>query len=84
MLRRAPPRWRWHSGQLAPGGTLIAPVGTRARQELVRITRDAHGQISREELGAVAFDSAGRGSGVHTNPCAEAFWPMKRLPLLRQ
>ena len=40
--------------QLAPGGTLVAPVGPPGDQRLVRIVRDADG-LRRETLDAVAF-----------------------------
>jgi protein-L-isoaspartate(D-aspartate) O-methyltransferase len=40
--------------QLAPGGTLVAPVGPPGDQRLVRIVRDEEG-LRRETLDAVAF-----------------------------
>ena len=42
--------------QLAPGARLIAPVGPAyGHQELVRLEKDAHGQVRAEALLAVAF-----------------------------
>lgn len=41
--------------QLAPGGTLVAPVGGANAQALVRMRRDASGKIEREELAQVVF-----------------------------
>jgi len=41
--------------QLAPGGTLVAPVGAANAQQLVVLRKDAAGAISRHELGAVVF-----------------------------
>lgn len=41
--------------QLAPGGTLIAPVGSAASQELLRLSKDADGQVVREVLAPVVF-----------------------------
>jgi protein-L-isoaspartate(D-aspartate) O-methyltransferase len=41
--------------QLAPGGTLIAPVGGAAQQRLLRVRKDADGQTHRDDLGAVVF-----------------------------
>jgi len=47
--------------QLAPEGRLVAPVGPRGRQRLVRIRRDANGKWVREVLGACRFvDLVGR------------------------
>lgn len=40
--------------QLAPGGRLVAPVGTR-RQELLLVTRGRDGALAEERLGRVAF-----------------------------
>lgn len=47
--------------QLAPDGRLVAPVGPRGDQRLVRIRRDASGRFVREVLGACRFvDLVGR------------------------
>src|SRR5690606_16386512 len=43
------------SAQLAPGGTLVAPVGGAGGQSLLRLRRDPGGQLSREDLGPVIF-----------------------------
>ncbi|HEY9067253.1 MAG TPA: protein-L-isoaspartate(D-aspartate) O-methyltransferase [Burkholderiaceae bacterium] len=42
-------------GQLAIGGRLVVPVGTRERQRLVKVTRTAAQAFDREEMEAVAF-----------------------------
>lgn len=41
--------------QLAPGGTLVAPVGGSGSQSLVKLRKDADGAIKRDELAAVVF-----------------------------
>jgi len=41
-------------GQLAEGGRLVAPVGSRNLQELVRLTRKGH-DITHESFGGVVF-----------------------------
>ena len=41
--------------QLAPGGTLVAPVGAASAQQLVMLRKDATGAIERRELGPVVF-----------------------------
>lgn len=41
--------------QLAPGGRLVIPVGTRGSQSLLRLVRSASGELAREDLGEVAF-----------------------------
>jgi protein-L-isoaspartate(D-aspartate) O-methyltransferase len=42
--------------QLAPGGRLVMPVGSRAwSQQLVKLTKLADGQMERESLGEVRF-----------------------------
>jgi len=41
--------------QLAPGGTLVAPVGAATGQSLLRLRKDAAGRVSREDLGPVVF-----------------------------
>jgi len=43
------------SGQLAPGGLLIAPVGIDGRQSLLQLERRADGTLERSALAAVAF-----------------------------
>jgi protein-L-isoaspartate(D-aspartate) O-methyltransferase len=41
--------------QLAPGGTLIAPVGGPSGQRLLRVRKDADGNAAQDDLGAVVF-----------------------------
>ncbi len=41
--------------QLAPGGRLVGPFGSRDTQQLVRITRGEQGALKREELGVCLF-----------------------------
>ncbi len=41
--------------QLAPGGTLVAPVGASGGQTLVALRKAADGSVSREELAPVVF-----------------------------
>lgn len=41
--------------QLSPGGRLVIPVGDRATQRLVRVTREADGDYREEDLGEVRF-----------------------------
>ena len=41
--------------QLKPGGIAVAPVGPRGVQQLLRITKDADGQVHTESIGGVAF-----------------------------
>lgn len=41
--------------QLAPGGTLVAPVGGSGAQSLVMLRKDADGVIERSELASVVF-----------------------------
>ena len=43
------------SMQLAPGGTLVAPVGGSGAQSLLRLRKDADGAIQQDNLGAVVF-----------------------------
>ena len=43
------------AAQLAPGGTLVAPVGGGTAQSLLRLRKDADGHVDREDLGAVTF-----------------------------
>ncbi|WP_058834206.1 protein-L-isoaspartate(D-aspartate) O-methyltransferase [Luteimonas abyssi] len=43
------------SAQLAPGGSLVAPVGGSGGQTLVRLRRDADGRIERTDLAPVSF-----------------------------
>lgn len=41
--------------QLAPGGSLVAPVGSAGAQELVQVTRDAQDQLQQVTLAPVMF-----------------------------
>ena len=41
--------------QLAPGGTLVAPVGGAGGQSLLRLRKDADGRIEQQDLGPVVF-----------------------------
>ena len=41
--------------QLANGGTLVAPVGPSGGQTLLRLRKDAAGNVSRDDLGPVVF-----------------------------
>ena len=43
------------TAQLAPGGTLVAPVGAGSGQSLLRLRKDADGAVSQDNLGAVVF-----------------------------
>ena len=43
------------AGQLAPGGVLVAPVGAAGAQSLLRLRKDAAGQITQDVLANVAF-----------------------------
>ncbi len=43
------------TAQLAPGGTLVAPVGGAAGQNLLRLRKDADGNIEQTDLGPVIF-----------------------------
>ena len=43
------------TAQLAPGGTLVAPVGGSGGQVLQRLRKDADGAIARSDLGQVIF-----------------------------
>jgi protein-L-isoaspartate(D-aspartate) O-methyltransferase len=43
------------TAQLAPGGTLVAPVGPASAQSLLRLRKDAAGNITRDDLGPVVF-----------------------------
>lgn len=43
------------TGQLAPGGTLVAPVGGSGGQSLVKLRKAADGTIERADLAAVVF-----------------------------
>ena len=43
------------TGQLAPGGCLLAPVGAAASQSLLRLRKDADGHVSQETLAPVVF-----------------------------
>jgi protein-L-isoaspartate(D-aspartate) O-methyltransferase len=41
--------------QLRPGGKIIAPVGERMNQTLVRWTKKSDGSIDKDSISAVAF-----------------------------
>ena len=43
------------SEQLAPGGTLVAPVGGASGQSLLRLRKDENGNIEQTDLGPVIF-----------------------------
>ena len=43
------------SEQLAPGGTLVAPVGGTSGQSLLRLRKHADGNIEQSDLGPVIF-----------------------------
>ncbi len=43
------------TAQLAPGGTLVAPVGGAEAQALLRLRKDATGAIVQDDLGPVVF-----------------------------
>ena len=43
------------SAQLAPGGTLVAPVCGANGQSLLRLRKDADGRIEQQDLGPVVF-----------------------------
>ena len=43
------------TAQLAPGGTLVAPVGAGGGQSLLRLRKDAEGRITQDTLASVAF-----------------------------
>jgi protein-L-isoaspartate(D-aspartate) O-methyltransferase len=43
------------TAQLAPGGTLVAPVGGGTGQSLLRLRKDADGVVVQDSLGAVVF-----------------------------
>ena len=43
------------TAQLAPGGTLVAPVGGASGQSLLRLRKDADGNIEQHDLGPVIF-----------------------------
>ena len=43
------------TAQLAPGGTLVAPVGGAQAQSLLRLRRSADGSIEQADLGPVVF-----------------------------
>ncbi|MCF7221158.1 protein-L-isoaspartate(D-aspartate) O-methyltransferase [Marilutibacter chinensis] len=43
------------SAQLAPGGTLVAPVGAAASQSLVMLRKQADGTLSQQALAPVVF-----------------------------
>ena len=43
------------TAQLAPGGTLVAPVGGAGGQNLLRLRKDAEGNIEQTDLGPVIF-----------------------------
>jgi len=41
--------------QLKPGGIMVIPVGEEGRQKMLRITKDATGYVTEEEMGDFAF-----------------------------
>ena len=43
------------TAQLAPGGTLVAPVGGAENQSLLRLRKDAAGNVAQDNLGPVVF-----------------------------
>lgn len=43
------------TAQLAPGGCLIAPVGAASSQSLLKLCKDADGQVSQQVLAPVVF-----------------------------
>ncbi len=43
------------TAQLAPGGVLVAPVGSASGQSLLRLHKGADGRISQETIGSVVF-----------------------------
>jgi len=43
------------SAQLAPGGTLVAPVGGSSSQSLLKLRKDAEGAIEESNLAPVVF-----------------------------
>ena len=43
------------SAQLAPGGTLVAPVGGAQAQSLLCLRRTASGELEQADLGSVVF-----------------------------
>ena len=43
------------TGQLAPGGVLVAPVGAANGQQLLMLRKQADGTLTRRDLGAVVF-----------------------------
>ncbi len=43
------------TAQLAPGGILVAPVGSANGQNLLRLRKDAEGSIEQDDLGPVVF-----------------------------
>ena len=43
------------SAQLAPGGTLVAPVGGSSAQSLLRLRKTTDGDIEQDDLGPVVF-----------------------------
>ena len=43
------------TAQLAPGGTLVAPVGSASGQSLLCLRRDADGQVEQRDLAPVVF-----------------------------
>ena len=43
------------TAQLAPGGTLVAPVGSASEQSLLCLRRDTDGQVEQHDLAQVVF-----------------------------
>lgn len=41
--------------QLKPGGVAVMPIGSDTGQQMIRIVKDAHGEIHQEEMGDFVF-----------------------------
>ncbi|MBW7914916.1 MAG: protein-L-isoaspartate(D-aspartate) O-methyltransferase [Taibaiella sp.] len=51
--------------QLKPGGIMVAPIGEGVGQKMTRITKDAAGNIHKEELGDFSFVPMLQGKNNH-------------------